>query len=68
MNQETNEFEHYSALDHSIGRRVTYSFGGWLRLCEGHDAWHELPPERQEPNIKNVAAFLDDYRDFQREE
>jgi hypothetical protein len=62
-----HKLDHYSALDHSIGRRVTKSFGGWLEICEQHDSWHELPEDKQQPTLENVAAFLDDYRDFREE-
>ena len=47
------------------GRRITKSFGAWLEECERHDTWHDLPDEQRQPTLANVAAFLDDYEDFQ---
>jgi hypothetical protein len=61
-------FDKYSALDRAIGKRVTRSFNRWLAECERHDTWHELPDAQSAPTIKNIAAFLDDYADFQKEE
>ena len=61
-------FDHYSARDRAIGKRITRSFGHWLAECERHDTWHELPDEQRVPTIENVAAFLEDYADFQKEE
>ena len=57
--------DHFSAKDRSIGRRITKSFGAWLEECERHDSWHELPEEQRKPTLANVAAFLDDYADFE---
>jgi hypothetical protein len=53
-----------SAHRTDIGRRNT-SFGAWLEECERHDSWHELPEEQRKPTLANVAAFLDDYADFE---
>jgi len=58
-------FDHYTATDRAIGQRVTKSFGAWLEECERHDTWHELPDKQRQPTLANVAAFLDDYQDFQ---
>jgi len=60
-------FDHYSARDCAIGKRITLPFGAWLDKCERHDLWHELPDEQRVPTIENVAAFLDDYADFEEE-
>lgn len=57
--------DHFSAVDRAIGRRITRSFASWLELCTRHDAWHELPENKQTPTLQNVAAFLDDYAGFQ---
>lgn len=57
--------DHFSAVDRAIGRRITRSFATWLELCTRHDAWHELPEDKQAPTLENVAAFLDDYTGFE---
>ena len=60
-----NTLDHFSAVDRAIGRRITRSFASWLELCTRHDAWHELPDDKQTPTLENVAAFLDDYTGFE---
>jgi hypothetical protein len=57
----------YSARDCFLGRRFTKTFGEWLAICERHGQWCELPDEQRAPTIENIAAFLDDYADFQKE-
>ena len=57
--------DHFSARMKFPGRRITKSFGAWLEECERHDAWHDLPDKQRQPTLANVAAFLDDYEDFQ---
>jgi hypothetical protein len=64
-NDTPHTLDHFSAQDRSIGRRITHSFGHWLEKCESHDSWHELPEEQRKPTLANVAAFLDDYADFE---
>jgi hypothetical protein len=63
--QRPHTLDHFSAQDRAIGRRITHSFGHWLEKCESHDSWHELPEEQRKPTLANVAAFLDDYADFE---
>jgi hypothetical protein len=63
--QYPHTLDHFSAQDRAIGRRITHSFGHWLEKCESHDSWHELPEEQRKPTLANVAAFLDDYADFE---
>jgi hypothetical protein len=60
--------DQYSASDRFLGRRLTKTFGEWLAIAERHDTWHELPDDQRVPTIENVAAFLDDYANFQKEE
>lgn len=57
--------DHFSARMRFPGGRITKSFGAWLEECERHDSWHELPEEQRKPTLANVAAFLDDYADFE---
>jgi hypothetical protein len=64
-NDTPHTLDHFSAQDRAIGRRITHSFGAWLEECERHDSWHELPEEQRKPTLANVAAFLDDYADFE---
>ena len=64
-NDTPHTLDHFSAQDRSIGRRITKSFGAWLEECERHDSWHEPPEEQRKPTLANVAAFLDDYADFE---
>jgi hypothetical protein len=64
-NDTPHTLDHFSAQDRAIGRRITHSFGHWLEKCESHDSWHELPEEQRKQTLANVAAFLDDYADFE---
>lgn len=57
--------DHFSARMKFPGGRVTKSFGAWIEECKRHDAWHELPAADRTPTLQNVAAFLDDFEDFQ---
>ena len=57
----------YSARDRYLGRRTTKTLDGWLAECERHDAWHDLPDAERAPTLLNIAAFLNDYCDFQEE-
>jgi len=60
--------DHFSARMCFPGGRVTKSFGAWLEECERHESWHELPEEQRKATLANVAAFLDDYSDFEPDE
>jgi hypothetical protein len=64
-NDTPHTLDHFSARMRFPGGRVTKSFGAWLEECERHDSWHELPEEQRKPTLANVAAFLDDYADFE---
>jgi hypothetical protein len=64
-NDTPHTLDHFSARMRFPGGRVTKSFGAWLEECERHDSWRELPEEQRKPTLANVAAFLDDYADFE---
>jgi hypothetical protein len=64
-NDTPHTLDHFSARMRFPGGRVTKSFGAWLEECERHDSWHELSEEQRKPTLANVAAFLDDYADFE---
>jgi hypothetical protein len=64
-NDTPHTLDHFSARMRFPGGRITKSFGAWLEECERHDSWHELPEEQRKPTLANVAAFLDDYADFE---
>ena len=64
-NDTPHTLDHFSARMRFPGGRITKSFGAWLEECERHDSWHELPAEQRKPTLANVAAFLDDYADFE---